>query len=740
MSSNGVQLRVRGKVQGVGFRPFVWQLAHQLQLTGDVCNDGEGVLVRVVGDGGDFIARLHQDCPPLARIDNVDTLPFVWPALPEEFTIRHSAGGAMDTQIVPDAATCPACLAEMRDPRERRYRYPFINCTHCGPRFTIIRAMPYDRPATTMASFPLCLPCEMEYLDPADRRFHAQPVACPDCGPELEWRAGDAQSTREQALSAAVERLKNGGIVAVKGLGGFHLVCDAQNPQAVEKLRARKQRPAKPLAVMIPHAGSLPEPVQALLHSPAAPIVLTPKAWLPPLPDAIAPGLDCVGVMLPANPLQHLLMMDCQRPLVMTSGNLSGRPPAIRNQQALDDLGDIADGFLLHNRDILQRMDDSVMDRDGAILRRARGFVPDAIMLPAGFSHIPAMLCTGAEMKNTFCLVRGNQAVLSQHFGDLSDEGVDAQWRSALSVMQQIYAFQAERVVCDAHPGYHTSQWAEAQALPIETVLHHHAHAAACLAENGWPLDGGDVIALTLDGIGMGENGALWGGECLRVNYLDCEHLGGLPAVALPGGDLAAMQPWRNLFAHCLAFVPDWQRYPETRAVQMQNWPLLATAMSRGINTPLASSCGRLFDAVACALGIVPEKQRYEGEAACRLEALAAQCAGVEHPVTLSVENLALFWQQWLNWRAEPCERAWAFHDALAKGLADFAAFHARRLSLTAVCFSGGVLHNRLLRARLRHYLSDFTLLFPHHLPAGDGAISFGQAVVAAARSCSQRT
>ncbi|ELE9705071.1 TPA: carbamoyltransferase HypF [Enterobacter cloacae] len=737
MSGNGVQLRVRGKVQGVGFRPFVWQLAQALQLTGDVCNDGEGVLVRLAGNGGHFTARLRQDCPPLAHIESIDTQPFHWSTVPETFTIRHSAGGAMDTQIVPDAATCPACLAEMNDPHERRYRYPFINCTHCGPRFTIIRAMPYDRPATAMAPFPLCSPCETEYRNPADRRFHAQPVACPDCGPELEWCAPDRVVTRELALNAAVQILKNGGIVAIKGLGGFHLACDALNPQAVATLRARKQRPGKPLAVMIRSTDGLPQAVQAQLRSPAAPIVLIPKAWLPTFPDDIAPGLDTIGVMLPANPLQHLLMQETERPLVMTSGNLSGRPPAITNSQALEQLAEIADGFLLHNRDILQRMDDSVMDRDGALLRRARGFVPDAITLPAGFCHLPAILATGADMKNTFCLVRGNQAVLSQHFGDLSDDGVEAQWRSALSLMQQIYAFQPERLVCDAHPGYHARHWAEEQAQPVDTVLHHHAHAAACLAENGWPLDGGDAIALTLDGIGMGESGALWGGECLRVNYLECEHLGGLPAVAMPGGDLAAMQPWRNLLAHCLAFVPDWQRYPETRTVRSQNWPLLATAVQRGLNAPLASSCGRLFDAVACALGI--ETQRYEGEAACRLEALAAQCKGVEHPVTLQVENLALFWQQWLAWQAQPCERAWAFHDALAKGLAALARHHARRLSLSTVCFSGGVLHNRLLRARLRAHLSDFTLLFPHHLPAGDGAISFGQAVVAAARSCSKR-
>lgn len=743
MGNGGVQIRVRGKVQGVGFRPFVWQLAHQLQLRGDVCNDGAGVLVRLTGEAQAFTDALLRHCPPLARIDEVQTHPFEWAQPPADFTIRQSAGGTMTTQIVPDAATCPACLAEMRDPQERRYRYPFINCTHCGPRFTIIRAMPYDRPATSMASFPLCAPCEAEYRNPADRRFHAQPVACPACGPQLSWYTPENHATREQALAAAVSVLKEGGIVAVKGLGGFHLACDAQNPQAVARLRARKQRPAKPLAVMLPDDSGLPQAARERLSSAAAPIVLVAKRHLPPLAEGIAPGLNAVGVMLPASPLQHLLSQDCGRPLVMTSGNLSGRPPALDNNQAREDLREIADGFLLHDRDILQRMDDSVVDEEGTMLRRARGYVPDSLPLPAGFHDVEPMLCLGAEMKNTFCLVRGDGAVVSQHFGDLSDDGVERQWREALAMMQQIYNFRAQRVVCDAHPGYRSAQWADALGLPKETALHHHAHAAACMAENGWPLEGGDLIALTLDGIGMGEAGALWGGECLRVNYRECEHLGGLPAVALPGGDLAAVQPWRNLLAHCLAFVPDWLSRPETHQVQQQNWPLLAAAIDRGINAPRASSCGRLFDAVACALGIAPQVQSYEGEAACLLEALAARCAGVEHPVTLplveGVPDMAAFWRGWLDWQAAPQERAWAFHDALAKGLAALMRHHARRLNLSTLCFSGGVLHNRLLRARLRAALSDFTLLFPTRLPAGDGAISFGQAVVAAARLSSQR-
>ncbi|HBZ3014160.1 TPA: carbamoyltransferase HypF, partial [Klebsiella pneumoniae] len=467
-------------------------------------------------------------------------------------------------------------------------------------------------------------------------------------------------------------------------------------------------------------------------------IVLIAKAQVSGLCDEIAPGLAEVGVMLPSNPLQHLLLQGLARPIVMTSGNLSGRPPALSNAQALNELADIADGFLLHNRDIVQRMDDSLVRSSGEMLRRARGYVPDALPLPPGLGDIPPLLALGADMKNTFCLARGSEAVLSQHFGDLGEEGVEQQWRSALQLMQSIYAFVPQRVVVDAHPGYRSTQWAASLPLPLETVLHHHAHAAACLAEHRWPLDGGDVIALTLDGIGMGENGALWGGECLRVNYRECEHLGGLPAVALPGGDLAARQPWRNLLAHCLAFVPDWQDYPQAATLRQRNWPLLAQAIERGINAPRASSCGRLFDAVACALDCAPESLSYEGEAACRLEALAASCPGVSHPVTLpwrdDALDLATFWRQWLSWQATPAQKAWAFHDALAWGLAAMARDCATVRGIDTMVCSGGVLHNRLLAARLTFYLADFTLLFAQQLPAGDGAIAYGQAVIAAAR------
>lgn len=738
MRTNGTLLRIRGKVQGVGFRPWVWQLARQLGLKGDVCNDGAGVVVRLVGEPQSFMLLLAAGGPPLARIDDISEQPWHWAPLPVDFTIRPSGQGQMTTQVVPDAATCPACLAEMNDPRDRRYRYPFINCTHCGPRFTIIRAMPYDRPATTMAEFALCPACEAEYRNPADRRFHAQPVACPDCGPQLSWVCGEARAEKDHALRAAEAALKQGGIVAIKGLGGFHLACDAGNQQAVTRLRERKGRPAKPLAVMIPPrlAGALPAEAQALLRSTAAPIVLVDKRLLACC-EAIAPGLNEVGVMLAANPIQHLLMQDLDCPLVMTSGNLNGCPPALTNDRARQDLDGIADGWLLHNRDIVQRMDDSVLRASGEMLRRSRGFVPDALPLPPGFANVPSLLCLGADLKNTFCLVRDGEAILSQHLGDLGDDDALAQWQQALNALLDLWQFSPEGVVTDAHPGYRSTRLGEQMPYPHHRVLHHHAHAAACLAEHGWPRDGGDVIALVLDGLGQGENGALWGGECLRVNYRRCDRLGGLPAVALPGGDLAARQPWRNLLAQFQAFVPGWQARPEARVLLDKPWPPLAQAIARGVNSPLASSAGRLFDAVAAATGCAPAQLSYEGEAACRLEALALHGGPVSHPVTLPVRDgeldMATFWHQWLGWQASDAERAWAFHDALAGGLATLAVQHARRCNLDTIVCSGGVMHNRLLRERLQFWLDDFTVLFPGRLPAGDGAIAFGQAVIAAA-------
>lgn len=661
----------------------------------------------------------------------------------------------MDTQIVPDAATCDACLNEMNDPANRRYRYPFINCTHCGPRFTIIQRMPYDRPDTAMGKFPLCTACQAEYDHPADRRFHAQPNACADCGPQLWLTAADGQAVAHgfSALEQAAAALLAGEIVAVKGLGGFHLAVDATNAAAVARLRERKQRPTKPLAVMLPDADWLNSCVQAadndalfrLLRSSAAPIVLVAKRPEGPLCAAVAPELPEIGIMLPANPLQHLLLQQVARPLVMTSGNGSGKPPALSNQQALSALSEIADHWLLHDREIVQRADDSLvrLTPDGAeMLRRARGYVPDAFELPPGFSQQLAILALGADMKNTFCLLRDSHAVLSQHLGDLEDRDIAQQQQQLLALFCDIYHFTPQAIVVDAHPGYVSHQfgkeWAAQQNIPCIAVLHHHAYLAACLAEHGWPRQGGAVIGLALDGLGYGADGHLWGGECLLVDYVNCEYVGGLPAVALPGGDLASRQPWRNLLAQLQRFVPNWQNLPEAAAIPLPQGEVLARAIARGINAPLASSAGRLFDAVAAALNIGPSTLSWEGEAACLLEALAWQSSRTVPPVTMPLRDnqldLTTFWQQWLAFDAAPAERAYAFHFALAQGFATLARQAAQRFAVDTIAFSGGVLHNRLLRQLLREQLYDFKLLMPQRLPAGDGGLALGQAVIAAAR------
>jgi hydrogenase maturation protein HypF len=841
MGHNGILLRIKGKVQGVGFRPVVWQLARQLGLTGDVSNNGAGVEVRLLGDDASaFIELLRQNCPPLAVIDSIESLPWRWARLPDEFSILASGGGEMATQIVPDAATCDACLAELNDPADRRWHYPFINCTHCGPRFTLIRRMPYDRPNTAMAVFPLCPQCRQEYLNPADRRFHAQPTACPVCGPKVwlegsdgaEWAAGDA------AVDEAARQLSAGHIVAIKGVGGFHLACDATNPTAVARLRQRKHRPAKPLAVMMPDVawlrcclGPVADDQIALLRSAAAPIVLIAKASIgtdvsaaapgeltvPGSPsgiivadstesiaakpssalstapagevdvrafaalnqaglfDLLAPGLHEIGVMLPANPLQHLLLQQVNRPLVMTSGNLNGRPPALDNAQALADLSGIADCWLMHDRDILQRADDSLVRLTGdglEMLRRSRGYVPNAIPLPPGFEHCPPVLAMGADLKNTFCLLRDGQAVLSQHLGDLAQSGIQQQHQQALALFSAIWHFTPAVIAVDAHPGYLSRRWGEALAkqrnLPCAATLHHHAHLVSCLAERSWPRNAGPVIGLVLDGLGYGQTSArqgteqglsslsddsglalpdqpesaLWGGECLLVDYRRCEWLGGLPSVALPGGDLAARQPWRNLLAQWLRFVPDWRKLTEAQFIPLDKAEPLARAIARGINSPPASSAGRLFDAVAAALGVCPQEISWEGEAACRLEALAWDATLGRSPAAVPVTmplaghrlDLATFWRQWLAWRAEPAKRAYAFHLALAQGFAALAHQASQDSGITTVALSGGVLHNRLFKQLLMRELGDLQVLMPSDLPAGDGGLALGQALIAAAR------
>ena len=749
----GIELRIKGKVQGVGFRPFVWLLANQYKLNGDVNNDGQGVLIRFVSPPSDaleqFLSDLQNKLPPLAQITDITQRSIDWPDATSVtgFTIRESENNQMDTQIIPDAATCPHCLADLFDPNNRRYHYPFTNCTHCGPRFTIIKAIPYDRKNTAMSVFPLCPQCEKEYKDPADRRFHAQPNACSVCGPHI-WLQDREQTlaTHETARKQTALLLQQGHIVAVKGLGGFHLACDANNQKTVDLLRQRKHRPTKPLAIMVPDLQFLQDlssQETELLTSSAAPIVLLAKHKVPNIADNIAPHLQEIGVMLPSNPLQHLLLRAVNRPLVMTSANVSGQPPVLKNEHAVEQLNDLADFYLCHNRDILQRADDSLVRvaLDGLeTLRRARGYVPDEI--PLETQSTKNVLALGSDLKNTFCLLRHNKAVLSQHIGDTANEQVRSQLSENLELFQNIYQFKPDIIAVDAHPGYFSSsigkQLAEQQQVtPIE-VQHHHAHIVSVMAEHNC---NEPVIGLALDGIGMGENGQLWGGECLLVDYQDSQYLGGLPAVALPGGDLAAKQPWRNWLAHLHQFVPQWQEIL-TKTCDEPNWQILVNAIERGLNCPPISSAGRLFDAVAYDLGIAPTIVSWEGEAACHLEALAntsslatqAQSAiniPVKMPLIGNKLDLAYFWQSWLNYHAPVEDKAFAFHYALAQGFAELAANQARQHQCRTIVLSGGVMHNQLLRRLLKENLSEFHVLSAHKLPMGDGGLSLGQAVIA---------
>ena len=753
----GIELRIKGKVQGVGFRPFVWLLANQYKLNGDVNNDGQGVLVRFVSPPANaleqFLSDLQNKLPPLAQITDITQRAIDWPEATAitGFTIRESENNQMDTQIIPDAATCPHCLADLFDPNNRRYHYPFTNCTHCGPRFTIIKAIPYDRKNTAMSVFPLCPQCEKEYKDPADRRFHAQPNACSVCGPHI-WLQDreETLATHETVLKQTALLLQQGHIVAVKGLGGFHLACDANNQKTVDLLRQRKHRPTKPLAIMVPDLQFLQDlssQETELLTSSAAPIVLLAKHKVPNIADNIAPNLQEIGVMLPSNPLQHLLLRSVNRPLVMTSANASGQPPVLKNEHAVEQLADLADFYLCHNRDILQRADDSLVRVafDGLeTLRRARGYVPDEI--PLETQSVKNVLALGSDLKNTFCLLRHNKAVLSQHIGDTANEQVRSQLSENLELFQNIYQFKPDIIAVDAHPGYFSSsigkQLAEQQQIrPIE-VLHHHAHIVSVMAEHHC---NEPVIGLALDGIGMGENGQLWGGECLLVDYQHSQYLGGLPAVALPGGDLAAKQPWRNWLAHLHQFVPQWQEIL-TQTCTEPNWPILINAIERGLNCPPISSAGRLFDTVAYALGIAPSSVSWEGEAACHLEALAntsslatqAQSAvniPVKMPLIGNKLDLAYFWQSWLNYHAPAADKAFALHYALAQGFAELATNQARKHQCRTIVLSGGVMHNQLLRRLLKENLSEFHVLSAHKLPMGDGGLSLGQAVIAMHRN-----
>jgi len=734
-----ILLKMRGRVQGVGFRPVVFCLAHELGLRGWVLNDASGAEVALSGSA-EAIARFRENLP--GRLPAAADIQVVEEAgcpadIPDGFEIRTSteAGGIRVAGILPDLATCPDCLREVLDPADRRYRYPFANCTHCGPRYSIIERLPYDREHTTMRDFQMCPACEAEYRDPRNRRFHAQPNACPDCGPALSWTtAGGAElATREAALLAACEALRGGQIVAVKGLGGFHLMVDARHADAVRRLRERKRRDEKPFAVLFPSLEAIEEVCevsaaeQSWLESADAPIVLLhQKEGAVVLAGEIAPGLPWIGAMLPYTPLHHLMMRELDFPVVATSGNLTDEPICTAFEDAQFRLGDIADFFLTHNRPIARPMDDSVMavcDGEPLMMRRGRGLSPYSFSLPRAPD---GLLAAGAQMKATVAVTAGGQAVMSPHLGDLDHEGAVRLWNDAVADLMGLHGLEPVLAAVDLHPDYASTQGAARLGVPLEAVQHHHAHIAACMAENGLE---GPVLGIAWDGTGLGTDGTIWGGEFLVSTRVAFERVGWLRPFPLPGGDAAAKEPrraamgllWEMGSAHPAAGFTE-----EERAV-------LQGMLKAGIHVPRTSSAGRLFDAVASLLD-VKQVMSHEGQAAMLLEAIAGDREAAPYPFEWAGE--VLDWQPMIEemLRGQDAVEVAAarFHETLVAMMVSA----AQRFEIREVCLSGGCFQNRrLLSAAMRQLaVAGFVPYRHREIPPNDAGLSLGQAVVAAAR------
>jgi hydrogenase maturation protein HypF len=711
------RFEIRGVVQGVGFRPFVHRLAHEHALAGFVLNDGEGVVVEAEGDPGmldAFASALTAEAPALAAVTAMAVSPCAV-AGTREFVVAPSAAGRSGALVPPDVATCDACLAELRDPDDRRHRYPFITCTDCGPRFTITRAVPYDRANTTMAGFAMCDDCRREYEDPTDRRFHAEPIACPACGPRLDL-----------PVEEVVALLHDGAVVAVKGLGGWHLACDATSEDAVARLRTRKHREDKPFAVMTEAPSALahlgPDEA-ALLSSRERPIVLLRRRADAPLAPSVAPGTPWIGLLLAYTPLHHLLVSGAGVPLVMTSGNRSDEPIAIDDEEARRRLGDIADAFCGHDRPIHRRCEDSVV-RAQFPVRRSRGMAPRAIRLPVTAAR--PIVAAGAELKSTFCVTRGNQAFLSPHLGDLDCEPAHRAFRTDMALYLEMLGVAPQVVACDLHPDYLATRWAHEQDAELIEVQHHHAHAAACLAEHG---EAGPALALVFDGTGLGSDGTLWGGEVLRCDLAGFERVAHLDPVPLPGGEAAIREPWRMAAAYLEA---------AGRPVPFERWPVVRQSLK--VNAPLSSGAGRLFDAVAALLG-VRSTVTYEGQAAIELEHLAADVPAAAYPCRVAdgrivgADLVAAAHDDLADGRPRG-EIAAAFHEGLAAAAATAcAAAPGPRL----VVLSGGTFQNLRLLASVRRRLEaeGLRVLSHRRVPPGDGGISFGQAAIAARRTTS---
>ncbi len=771
-------LRICGLVQGVGFRPAVWHLATTLELTGNVRNDGRGVLINIYADAEmlkRFKQKLRVCCPPLARIDSIDEVPTADTITNEQFKIIQSTQTEVSTGIIADAATCPDCLQELKNSKNRKhYRYPFLNCTHCGPRFSIIQKLPYDRSNTSMSVFKLCDSCSSEYENPADRRFHAQPTACSQCGPQTFFtdKAGKI-ITSDHAITEAAKQIKLGKIIAIKGIGGFHLACDAKNQLAITRLRQKKNRPHKPLALMaknitqIRHYAKLSNLEEETLKSPAAPIMILDAIDTSLLPDEISPDQKQWGFMLPHSPLHHLLMEELEQPVVLTSGNRSNEPQCTDNDDAITHLNNIADYFLFHDRKIVNRIDDSVareMDGKIQLLRRARGYAPGQIHLPEGFTEHPPVLAFGGELKSTFCLLKDGQAILSQHMGNLEDARTYDDYQKNISLYLALYEHNAKHLAVDRHPEYLSTKlgtlWAQEQQLPLSRIQHHHAHIAACMIDNNIKLDEEPVIGVVFDGLGLGDDGTLWGGEFLLADYRQYKRLAHLKSVAMPGGGQAMREPWRNTWAQLDAAF-GWQIYEKKYAglklsQRLNEKPVkvLQQMLKRSINSPLSSSAGRLFDAIAAATGLAPAQCSYEGQAAIRLEAcldknILQQATPYpfeqirDNKDTLSCPyeiNPAAMWHELL----EDLDTGTAteviaarFHLGLARTIINTASELATKNAVNRVALSGGVFQNKTLLQLVSSGLekNNIQVLTHHLLPANDGSIAIGQAVITAARS-----
>lgn len=769
------QIRIRGIVQGVGFRPTVYRLATERGLAGEVLNDAEGVLVRIRGTEQqitDFLDTLKAESPPLSRIDAIERNNYPH-TIEDGFLIVTSRRGQIHTAIAPDAATCPACLAEITDPADRRYRYPFTNCTHCGPRLSIVVRIPYDRANTSMSAFSLCPSCALEYADPSDRRFHAQPNACPDCGPSLVLRHADGSTATANALQVAAEALRRGKILAIKGLSGFHLACDATNAEAVACLRARKYRYDKPFALMardiqtIKHYCDVGTVEHALLTSSAAPIVLLAINEPDALPASVAPSQTCYGFMLPYTPLHSLLMDELDDPIVLTSGNRSDEPQCIGNSEACEKLDRIADAWLLHNRDIVNRLDDSVVRvvaGSPRLLRRARGYAPAPLPLPEGFEGGPPVLAFGGELKNTFCLLRNGEAILSQHMGDLEHASAYATFQETIELYLKLYDHKPSVLAVDLHPEYLSTklgkQWETNGSHRIIKVQHHHAHIAACLAENNVSPNAPPVLGIALDGLGFGSDGTLWGGEFLLADYCGFERLGLFNTVPMPGGTQAIFEPWRMAFAYLRQDL-DWasisQQYSSLdffRHASENNLDTLAKMMDKKINSPLTSSCGRLFDAVSAIMGLRQEIS-YEGQAAIELEntldmnASESEIKGYSFSIKKSCGNepaviqTGSLWQALLGDLAEGCPHSVIsarFHHGLVDiimAMIEHLTEHYDNPWENRVALSGGVFQNVFLSKALEQRLetSGYQVFTHHNVPPNDGGLALGQAAIATAIS-----